>query len=44
MGVSDADIIKEDKSMNTYENAKYSSKILQQMAPSDVYWLLPGFI
>lgn len=43
MGVSDADIIKEDKSMNTYENAKYSSKILQQMAPSDVYLVTSGF-
>ncbi|MGR3857552.1 YdcF family protein [Chryseobacterium indologenes] len=43
MGVSDADIIKEDKSMNTYENAKYSSKILKQMAPSDVYLVTSGF-
>lgn len=43
MGVSDADIIKEDKSMNTYENAKYSSKILQQLAPSDIYLVTSGF-
>lgn len=43
MGVPDADIIKEDKSMNTYENAKYSSKILKQMAPSDVYLVTSGF-
>ena len=43
MGVSDADIIKEDKSMNTYENAKYASKILKQLAPSDVYLVTSGF-
>lgn len=43
MGVLDADIIKEDRSMNTYENAKYSSKILQQMAPSEVYLVTSGF-
>lgn len=43
MGVADADIIKEDKSMNTYENAKYTSKILKQLAPSDVYLVTSGF-
>ncbi|WP_426478692.1 YdcF family protein [Chryseobacterium sp. CBSDS_008] len=43
MGVSDADIIKEDKSMNTYENAKYSSKIIKQMAPSHIYLVTSGF-
>lgn len=43
MGVSETDLIKEDKSMNTYENAKYSSKILKQMAPSDVYLVTSGF-
>lgn len=43
MGVPDSDIIKEDKSMNTYENAKYSSKILKQMAPSSVDLVTSGF-
>ncbi|UKB77373.1 YdcF family protein [Chryseobacterium sp. MEBOG07] len=43
MGVPDSDIIKEDKSMNTYENAKYSSKIVKQMAPSSVYLVTSGF-
>ncbi|WP_291936452.1 YdcF family protein [Chryseobacterium sp.] len=43
MGVSDADIIKEDKSMNTYENAKYSGRILKQMSPSCVYLVTSGF-
>ncbi|MGH1517256.1 YdcF family protein [Chryseobacterium sp. JK1] len=43
MGVPDSDMIKEDKSMNTYENAKYSSKILKEMAPSDVYLVTSGF-
>ncbi|MCW1961991.1 YdcF family protein [Chryseobacterium viscerum] len=43
MGVSDTDMIKEDKSMNTYENAKYSSKIVKQLAPSDIYLVTSGF-
>lgn len=43
MGASEADIIKEDKSMNTYENAKYSSQILKQIAPSNVYLVTSGF-
>lgn len=43
LGVLDTDMIKEDKSMNTYENAKYSSKILRQMAPSSVYLVTSGF-
>ncbi|WP_374462675.1 YdcF family protein [Chryseobacterium sp.] len=43
MGVAEADIIKEDKSMNTYENAKYSSRILKQMAPSSVDLVTSGF-
>lgn len=43
MGVPDSDMIKEDKSMNTYENAKYSSKIVKQMAPSSVYLVTSGF-
>ncbi|UKB86307.1 YdcF family protein [Chryseobacterium sp. MEBOG06] len=43
MGVSDSDLIREDKSMNTYENAKYSSKIIKQMAPSSVYLVTSGF-
>ncbi|WP_262708340.1 YdcF family protein [Chryseobacterium sp. CH21] len=29
--------------MNTYENAKYSSKIVKQMAPSSVYLVTSGF-
>ncbi|WP_300690721.1 YdcF family protein [Chryseobacterium sp.] len=43
MGVSHSDLIREDKSMNTYENAKYSSKIIKQMAPSSVYLVTSGF-
>ncbi|KAB1232602.1 YdcF family protein [Chryseobacterium viscerum] len=43
MGVPDSDIIKEDKSMNTYENAKYSSKIVKQMNPSSIYLVTSGF-
>ncbi|MCJ7936316.1 MAG: YdcF family protein [Chryseobacterium sp.] len=43
MGVSEADIIKEDKSMNTYENAKFSSPILKKMAPTSVYLVTSGF-
>jgi len=43
MGVPDSDIIKEDKSMNTYENAKYSSRILKQMAPSSIELVTSGF-
>ncbi|MEF9478183.1 YdcF family protein [Chryseobacterium sp. 1B4] len=43
MGVADTDIIKEDKSMNTYENAKYSSGILKQMAPSSIDLVTSGF-
>ncbi len=43
MGIPDADIIKEDKSMNTYENAKYSSKILQQIDPSTIHLVTSGF-
>lgn len=43
IGVSDTDLIIEDKSMNTYENAKYSSKILQQMTPSTIHLVTSGF-
>nr|WP_315028446.1 YdcF family protein [uncultured Chryseobacterium sp.] len=43
MGVPDSDIIKEDQSMNTYQNAKYSSQILHKMAPSKVYLVTSGF-
>ncbi|WET50264.1 YdcF family protein [Chryseobacterium indologenes] len=43
MGVQDSDIIKEDKSMNTYQNAKYSSQILSKMAPSSLYLVTSGF-
>ncbi|TLX26933.1 YdcF family protein [Chryseobacterium indologenes] len=43
MGVPDSDIIKEDKSMNTYQNAKYSSEILAKKSPSVVYLVTSGF-
>lgn len=43
MGVPDSDIIKEDQSMNTYQNAKYSSQILNKIAPSSVYLVTSGF-
>ncbi|CAD0218707.1 YdcF family protein [Chryseobacterium sp. D764] len=43
MGVSDSDIIKEDKSMNTYQNAKFSSPIVKKMAPGSVYLVTSGF-
>ncbi|TZF98682.1 YdcF family protein (plasmid) [Chryseobacterium panacisoli] len=43
MGVSDFDIIKEDKSMNTYQNAKFSSPIVKKMAPTSVYLVTSGF-
>jgi len=43
MGVSDSDIIKEDKSMNTYQNAKFSSPIIKKLAPASVYLVTSGF-
>ena len=43
MGIPDSDIIKEDQSMNTYENAKYSSRILKQLAPSNIFLVTSGF-
>lgn len=43
MGVPDSDIIKEDQSMNTYENAKYTSRVLKRMAPSDLFLVTSGF-
>ncbi|MBB6330342.1 uncharacterized SAM-binding protein YcdF (DUF218 family) [Chryseobacterium sediminis] len=43
MGVPDSDIIKEDKSMNTYQNAKFSSPIVKKMAPTNVYLVTSGF-
>ncbi|MGE8554916.1 MAG: YdcF family protein [Chryseobacterium jejuense] len=43
MGVPDSDIIKEDKSMNTYQNAKFSSQIINRMAPSSLYLVTSGF-
>lgn len=43
MGVPDSDIIKEDKSMNTYQNAKFSSPIVKKMAPASVYLVTSGF-
>ena len=43
MGISDAHIIKEDKSMNTYQNAKFSSPIIKKLAPTSVYLVTSGF-
>ncbi|MFS4432243.1 YdcF family protein [Chryseobacterium sp. S90] len=43
MGVPEADIIKEDNSMNTYENAQYSSVILKKSPPAKVYLVTSGF-
>lgn len=43
MGVKDADIIKEDQSMNTYQNAKFSNEILKQMTPYSLYLVTSGF-
>lgn len=43
MGVPKSDIIIENKSMNTYENAKYSSKLLHELMPSKVYLVTSGF-
>ena len=43
MGVPDSDIIKEDQSMNTYQNAKYSSQILNKITSSSVYLVTSGF-
>ncbi|MGV2451560.1 UNVERIFIED_CONTAM: YdcF family protein [Ralstonia mannitolilytica] len=43
MGIPEADILKEDKSMSTYENAKYSSMILRKLSASKVYLVTSGF-
>lgn len=43
MGVEDADIIKEDQSMNTYQNAKFSNEILSKMGPYSLYLVTSGF-
>ncbi len=43
MGIPDSDIIKEERSENTYQNAKYSSVILQKRIPSQVYLVTSGF-
>ncbi|UUC43806.1 YdcF family protein [Flavobacterium cerinum] len=43
MGIPDSDIIEEDRSENTYQNAKYSSAILQKQKPSHVYLVTSGF-
>ncbi|REC61697.1 YdcF family protein [Chryseobacterium pennae] len=43
MGVPDSDIIKEDKSMNTYQNAKFSSEILKKMGNTSLYLVTSGF-
>lgn len=43
MGVADADIIKEDQSMNTYQNAKFSKDILSKMGTYNLYLVTSGF-
>lgn len=43
MGVPDSDMIKEDQSMNTYQNAKFSSQILNKIAPTSLYLVTSGF-
>lgn len=43
MGVADADIIKEDQSMNTYQNAKFSNEILKKIGASNIYLVTSGF-
>lgn len=43
MGIPDSDIIEEDKSANTYQNAKYSGAILQKRISSQVYLVTSGF-
>lgn len=43
MGVADADIIKEDQSMNTYQNAKYSNDIVSKMGHYNLYLVTSGF-
>ncbi|RXM51230.1 MULTISPECIES: YdcF family protein [unclassified Chryseobacterium] len=43
MGVPDSDIIKEDQSMNTYQNAKFSNEILKKMGASSLYLVTSGF-
>ncbi|MPT35323.1 MAG: YdcF family protein [Flavobacterium sp.] len=43
MGIPDSDIIKEDSSENTYQNAKYSSVMLRKQMPSQVYLVTSGF-
>ncbi|MFP3831463.1 YdcF family protein [Chryseobacterium sp. SIMBA_028] len=43
MGVADADIIKEDQSMNTYQNAKFSNQILSKMGSYSLYLVTSGF-
>lgn len=43
MGVADADIIKENQSMNTYQNAKFSNDILNKMGTYNLYLVTSGF-
>ncbi|WP_160139916.1 YdcF family protein [Chryseobacterium sp. c4a] len=43
MGVPDSDLIKEDQSMNTYQNAKFSNEILKKMGVSNLYLVTSGF-
>lgn len=43
MGVEDADMIKEDQSMNTYQNAKFSNEIISKMGANSLYLVTSGF-
>ncbi|MBT2623683.1 YdcF family protein [Chryseobacterium sp. ISL-6] len=43
MGIPESDIIQEGESMNTYENAKYSSRIIKKLPPSTIYLVTSGF-
>lgn len=43
MGLEDADMIKEDQSMNTYQNAKFSNEIISKMGPNSLYLVTSGF-
>ncbi|WP_347218366.1 YdcF family protein [Chryseobacterium sp.] len=43
MGIPDSDLIMEDKSMNTYQNAKFSSEIISKMDASSLYLVTSGF-
>ncbi|MDR6461523.1 MULTISPECIES: YdcF family protein [Chryseobacterium] len=43
MGIPETDIIKEEKSMNTFENAKYTSAIIKKLPAPKVYLVTSGF-